>query len=248
MNDYGDSTMTFSNALRLRSVRRQKLFHLCALGVALMVANGTLMAATPSGAVPKPAATTAPATAPASLSVSKIDFKRGDDGAGRLILQFDGQGASPDLRSQGNSVVIDVGNARLPESLQKSINVTDFATPVQRIDPKPYGGGTQLVLNTNTAFESLAYQSGNEYVVEISPRQAAPAAGAITATSVSQAACTRARSARRMAGPRPASPPGRASSNSPSIRNTYKPAASPSWGPRLWVKTIAVICTPRTNR
>ncbi|REN13930.1 type IV pilus secretin PilQ, partial [Mycobacterium tuberculosis] len=64
----------------------------------------------------------------------------------------------------------------------------DFATPVQRIDPKPYGGGTQLVLNTNTAFESLAYQSGNEYVVEISPRQAAPATGAVTATSVSQAA------------------------------------------------------------
>ncbi|RLK57112.1 type IV pilus assembly protein PilQ [Stenotrophomonas rhizophila] len=188
MNDYGDSTMTFSNAMRLRSVRRQKLLHLCALGVALMVANGTLMAATPSGAVPKPAATTAPATAPASLSVSKIDFKRGDDGAGRLILQFDGQGASPDLRSQGNSVVIDVGNARLPENLQKSINVTDFATPVQRIDPKPYGGGTQLVLNTNTAFESLAYQSGNEYVVEISPRQATPATGAVTATSVSQAA------------------------------------------------------------
>jgi len=188
MNDYGDSTMTFSNAMRLRSVRRQKLLHLCALGVALMVANGTLMAATPSGAVPRPAATTAPATAPASLSVSKIDFKRGDDGAGRLILQFDGQGASPDLRSQGNSVVIDVGNARLPENLQKSINVTDFATPVQRIDPKPYGGGTQLVLNTNTAFESLAYQSGNEYVVEISPRQAAPATGAVTATSVSQAA------------------------------------------------------------
>ncbi|MCS4278525.1 type IV pilus secretin PilQ [Stenotrophomonas rhizophila] len=180
--------MTFSNAMRLRSVRRQKLLHLCALGVALMVANGTLMAATPSGAVPKPAATTAPASAPASLSVSKIDFKRGDDGAGRLILQFDGQGASPDLRSQGNSVVIDVGNARLPESLQKPINVTDFATPVQRIDAKPYGGGTQLVLNTNTAFESLAYQSGNEYVVEISPRQAAPATGAINATTVTQAA------------------------------------------------------------
>ncbi len=186
---YGDSTMTFSNAMRLRPVRRQKRIHLCALGVALLVANGTLMAATPAGTTaPVAAATPAAATAPASLSVSKIDFKRGDDGAGRLILQFDGQGANPDLRSQGNSVVIDVGNARLPENLQKPINVTDFATPVQRIDAKPYGGGTQLVLNTNTAFESLAYQSGNEYVVEISPRQALPATGAITATTVTQAA------------------------------------------------------------
>lgn len=188
MNDYGDSTMTFTNAMRQRPNRRPKLIHLCALGVALMVANGTLLAATPAAAAPQPAATAAPITAPASLSVSKIDFKRSEDGAGRLILQFDGKGASPDLRTQGNNVVIDVGNVRLPENLQKSINVTDFATPVQRIDPKPYGGGTQLVLNTNTAFESLAYQTGNEYVVEISPRKQAPATGAINATTVTRAA------------------------------------------------------------
>ncbi len=188
MNDYGDSTMTFSNAMLQRPDRRPKLIHLCALGVALMVANGTLMAATPAAAATTQGAGAASAAAPASLAVSKIDFKRGEDGSGRLILQFDGKGANPDLRSQGNSVVIDVGNATLPENLQKSINVVDFATPVQRIDPKPYGGGTQLVLDTNTAFESLAYQTGNEYVVEISPRKSAPATGAINATTVTQAA------------------------------------------------------------
>ena len=188
MNDYGDSTMTFSNAMLQRAVRRPKLIHLCALGVALMVANGTLMAATPAAAATTQGAGAAPAAAPASLAVSKIDFKRGEDGSGRLILQFDGKGANPDLRTQGNSVVVDVGNATLPDTLQKSINVVDFATPVQRIDPKPYGGGTQLVLNTNTAFESLAYQTDNEYVVEISPRKSAPATGAINATTVTQAA------------------------------------------------------------
>lgn len=179
--------MTFSNAMLQRPTRRPKLIHMCALGVALMLANGTLMAATPA-ATTHAAADAAPVTAPASLAVSKIDFKRGEDGSGRLILQFDGNGANPDLRNQGNAVVIDVGNATLPENLQKSINVTDFATPVQRIDPKPYGGGTQLVLNTNTAFESLAYQTGNEYVVEISPRKAVAATGAINATTVTQAA------------------------------------------------------------
>jgi len=157
-----------------------------ALGVALMLACGQATAAAPAGA--PAAAVAAPAAAPASLSVAKIDFKRGDDGAGRLILQFDGQGANLDLRNQGNSVVIDVGNARLPEQLQKPLNVTDFATPVQRIDAKPYGGGTQLVLSTNTAFESLAYQSGNEYVVEISPREGVAATGAVTTSTVAQAA------------------------------------------------------------
>lgn len=151
-----------------------------------MLACAPALAAAPAE---KPVgATVAPAAAPGGLSVAKIDFKRGDDGAGRLIVQFDGQGAIPDLRTQGNSVVVDVGNARLPANLQKPMNVTDFATPVQRIDAKPSGAGTQLVLSTGGAVESLAYQSGNEYVVEISPRQAQAAVGAVTAGSVTQAA------------------------------------------------------------
>lgn len=178
--------MTFHNAKGLRPIRRPTLNRIGALGVALMLACGHATAAAPTGAPAAAAAT--PVSAPASLSVAKIDFKRGEDGAGRLVLQFDGQGANPDLRNQGDSVVIDVGNARLPEQLQKPLNVTDFATPVQRIDAKPYGGGTQLVLSTNTAFESLAYQSGNEYVVEITPKQGIAATGAITTSTVAQAA------------------------------------------------------------
>ncbi|KAF1014600.1 MAG: Type IV pilus biogenesis and competence protein PilQ [Stenotrophomonas maltophilia] len=134
------------------------------------------------------AAHAAPAKPQGALSVSRIDFKRGDDGQGRLILQFDGQGANPDLRTQGNSVVVDVGNAQLPANLQKTLNVTDFATPVQRIEPKPYGGGTQLVLSTSGPAESLAYQSGNEYVVEITPRKTVAATGAVNAGTVAQAA------------------------------------------------------------
>ncbi|MCR1804511.1 type IV pilus secretin PilQ family protein [Stenotrophomonas geniculata] len=178
--------MTFHQAKGLRPIRRSTLNRVSALGVALMLACAPALAAAPAE---KPVgATVAPAAAPAGLSVAKIDFKRGDDGAGRLIVQFDGQGAVPDLRTQGNSVVVDVGNARLPANLQKPMNVTDFATPVQRIDAKPSGAGTQLVLSIGGAVESLAYQSGNEYVVEISPRQAPAAVGAVTAGSVTQAA------------------------------------------------------------
>lgn len=178
--------MTFHQAKGLRPIRRSTLNRVSALGVALMLACAPALAATPAE---KPAgATVAAAVAPTGLSVAKIDFKRGDDGAGRLIVQFDGQGAVPDLRTQGNSVVVDVGNARLPANLQRPMNVTDFATPVQRIDAKPSGAGTQLVLSTGGAVDSLAYQSGNEYVVEISPRQAPAAVGAVTAGSVAQAA------------------------------------------------------------
>ncbi|WP_295520918.1 type IV pilus secretin PilQ [uncultured Stenotrophomonas sp.] len=179
--------MTFHQAKGLRPIRRSTLNRISALGVALMLACAPALAAAPAE---KPASTAvaAQATAPASLAVQRIDFKRGEDGSGRLIVQFDGQGAIPDLRTQDNSVVVDVGNARLPANLQKPMNVTDFATPVQRIDAKPSGAGTQLVLSTGGAVESLAYQSGNEYVVEISARKAPAAVGAVTAGSVTQAA------------------------------------------------------------
>ncbi|XHH28990.1 type IV pilus secretin PilQ family protein [Xanthomonas euroxanthea] len=176
--------MTFSNAQRLRPVRRHVALRACALGFALALASGGAVAA---AALKQPAQDPAK-TAPASLAVSKIDFKRGEDGTGRLILQFDGQGASPDLRTQGDNVLVDISNARLPAELQRPLNVTDFATPVQRVEVKPSGSGSQLVLSTKGAFDSLAYQTGNEYVVEITPRKGQPAVGGVSAAAVTQAA------------------------------------------------------------
>lgn len=177
--------MTFFKALSLRPVRRRAMVGACALGFALVLGSGGASAAVAAGGLNAHD----PAKAvPATVAVSKIDFKRGEDGSGRLILQFDGQGASPDLRTQGNSVLVDVGNARLPAELQKPINVVDFATPVQRIDARPSGNGSQLVLSINAPFESLAYQSGNEYVVEIAPRKGQPAMGAVSPDSVGKAA------------------------------------------------------------
>lgn len=180
--------MTFTKALSLRPIRRHALVRVCALGVALAAVCGSSFAAQPVAGVGGAAAATQQAVK--AVSVTKIDFKRGDDGTGRLIMQFDGQGASPDLRNQGNNVVIDVGNAVLPAELQRPLNVVDFATPVQRIDAKPSGQGSQLVLSTNGAFDSLAYQTGNEYVVEITPRKADVATGAVTSKTVAQAAAT----------------------------------------------------------
>ncbi|MBB4591670.1 type IV pilus secretin PilQ/predicted competence protein [Xanthomonas arboricola] len=85
-------------------------------------------------------------------------------------------------------MLVDISNAKLPPELQRPLNVTDFATPVQRVEVKPSGSGSQLVLSTKGAFDSLAYQTGNEYVVEITPRKGQPAVGGVSAASVTQAA------------------------------------------------------------
>ncbi|SDR00521.1 type IV pilus assembly protein PilQ [Pseudoxanthomonas sp. CF385] len=174
--------MTASNAYRLRPSRRLATLRACSLGLAI----GLLAAASAAGATPAGEQANAPvasAKQAQAVSVSNIDFRRGEDGAGRLILKFDGQGAAPDLRNQGDSVVVDVGNATLPASLQRPLNVVDFATPVQRVEAQSKAGGTQLVLSTRGEFESLAYQSGNEYVVEIVPRAGQKAVGGPSATA-----------------------------------------------------------------
>lgn len=174
--------MTATNAYRPRPSRRLATFRVCSLGLAI----GLLAAASIAGATSPMAPAASPATATqaaSAVSVSNIDFRRGEDGAGRLIIKFDGQGAAPDLRNQGDSVVVSVGNATLPASLQRPLNVVDFATPVQRVEAQSKGGGTQLVLSTRGEFESLAYQSGNEYVVEIVPRAEQKAMGGASATS-----------------------------------------------------------------
>ena len=212
--------MTVLKATSLRPARRHlpnraASRHVMLLGLAagLLAAFGGVNAAqSPLDASSAVATQAAPASSmdpakqlPGAISVSNIDFKRGDGGAGRLILHFSGDGASPDLQTQGSSVIVNVGNARLPASLQKPLNVTDFATPVQRIDANATGAGTQLVLSTTGPFESLAYQTGRDYIVEIVPRAVAPktpASGSAPAmgTSIAMGATTSTSTARAYSG------------------------------------------------
>ena len=164
-------TMTASNAHGLRPLRRLAAHRWGALVLAIALA---------SGSAPVLAAAAAPAGAAqaAPVQVSDVDFRRSEDGAGRLILKFDRKGAVPDLRTENGKVIIDMANVTLPASLQRPMNVTDFATPVQRIDAHASGKGAQLVLDTRGTVESLAYQTEDQYVVEISQKSGKPAMGA----------------------------------------------------------------------
>jgi type IV pilus assembly protein PilQ len=120
--------------------------------------------------------------ADATLAVANVDFRRGDNGSGRVVLRFSGDGAAADMRQEGNQIIVDVANASVPENLRRRLDVTDFATPVQSLEPHGNAGATRLVINTQGSIDAMAYQTGNEYVVEVSPRRgsvvaAAPGAG-----------------------------------------------------------------------
>jgi type IV pilus assembly protein PilQ len=187
-----------------RKARPQVGIRLAGVALGLLAALGSVHAAPPVSSAPvAPAPSLDPAKQlPGAVSVSDVDFKRGDDGAGRLIVHFSGDGASPDLRRVGSSVVVDIGNAQLPANLRKTLDVSDFATPVTRVDPRASGAGTQLVLDTTGSFDSMAYQTGRDYIVEITPKSAAStrAVGGTAAIRTAAAQVIAANGAARYAG------------------------------------------------
>jgi type IV pilus assembly protein PilQ len=183
--------MIVLNAHSQQQGRRTKPVKVALLGLAA----GLLAALSAVGAAPPPApapAATAVQQAPAIASVTSIDFKRGDGGSGKLILHFDGDGAIPDLRTSDNGVVVDIGNATMAANLQRTLDVTDFATPAQQVQSSASGDKSRVTVSAKGGFESLAYQTGRDYIVELVPRAAAPdrAVGAASSRNATTTAST----------------------------------------------------------
>lgn len=185
--------MTVLKAQSLQQGRRTLPVRAAVFGLAagMLSALSAVGAAPPAQPAPAaaPPAVVAPAVANGQTagvaSITNIDFKQGEGGSGKLILRFDRDGALPDLRTTANGVVVDIGNATMPANLQRILNVTDFATPVQQVQASANANVAQIALNTRGQFDPLAYQTGREYIVEIVPRAAAPtrAVGASSATT-----------------------------------------------------------------
>ena len=135
-----------------------------------------------------------------TLTVSNIDFRRGDNGAGRVILRFSGDGAAADMRNEGSQVIVDVSNASIPENLRRRLEVGDFATPVTSLEPRANAGSTRLVINTNGQADTMAYQTGNEYVVEVAPKRATAVVSAAPSGVRAAGAVAPASGAQRYAG------------------------------------------------
>ncbi len=107
----------------------------------------------------------------AGVQISNVDFRRGENGSGRIVVSFSGEGAVADLSDSGDGLVVDVANVGLPAALAQRLDVTDFATPVQAIEVRPTTSGATLRATTSGRYESLAYQTGSEFVVEVTPIQ-----------------------------------------------------------------------------
>jgi type IV pilus assembly protein PilQ len=166
------------------------------LAAGLLSALSAVNAAQPVPAAKPETAVQTPAASTATAAITSIDFKRGDGGSGKLILHFDRDGAMPDMRASDAGVVVDIGNVTIPEHLQRMISVTDFATPVQQVQASGSGNKAQVVVSAKGTFESMAYQTGRDYIVELVPRAAA-STRAVGGASATVAAGQKAASAAR---------------------------------------------------
>ncbi len=140
-------------------------------GTAAAVAAGTVATATA-------AQTTAPTAAnTATRHIASVDFRRAADGTGRVIVGLSDPRTPVSLRQEGGQVVVDFVGARIENGLVKRYDVVDFATPVTYVDALRVDGSSRLVINATGDFEQLAYQSNNQYVIEV--RKAVAGKGAV---------------------------------------------------------------------
>ncbi len=122
------------------------------------------MATMKASASPSSAAASAPATGDAQ--VLNIDFRRGPEGEGKVQIKLSDPSIVVDMRQEGQKIVLDLLNTRLPTELARVFDVQDFATPVTEVLARPQGKDTRLVISTQGEFEHLAYQAEDTYTVE----------------------------------------------------------------------------------
>jgi type IV pilus assembly protein PilQ len=108
------------------------------------------------------------------LSLKDIDFRRGTDGAGRVIVELPNSQVGVDIRQQGQTLVVEFLRSTLPDSLRKRLDVTDFGTPVQAVTTSQNGDRVRMVVEPRGNWEHSAYQSDNQFVLEVRPQKIDP--------------------------------------------------------------------------
>jgi len=113
----------------------------------------------------------------AKNTVENVDFRRGEDGQSRVIVSLDRDNANISVNSREGGLSVDIFDTNLPEAMNQRLDVVDFATPVQIIDAGEQGSAVRLELEISGLYEHMAYQSGNDWIIEVS-KLAATAIGA----------------------------------------------------------------------
>lgn len=111
--------------------------------------------------------------------IEEIDFRRGEAGEGRVIVRLSNPGIGVDVSSQGGKIRVEFAGTQIPESLQRRLDVTDFATPVLVIDALPESDNTVMLIEPSGDYDYLAYQAEKVFTLEVKPMGVGDKEGAL---------------------------------------------------------------------
>ncbi|MGJ9418928.1 type IV pilus secretin PilQ [Massilia sp. CMS3.1] len=98
-----------------------------------------------------------------------LDFRRGNDGEGRVVVDLPNNAVAVDVRQLGNKVQVDFMNVGLPETLRRRLDVTDFGTPVSRVTTSSNGANVRMIIDAQGQWEQSVFQSDTQLVVAVRP-------------------------------------------------------------------------------
>ena len=108
------------------------------------------------------------------LPLKDIDFRRGTENAGRIVVDLPNNQVGVDIRQQGQTLVVEFLKTSLPEGLRRKLDVADFGTPVQSVSTFQSGDKVRMVIAPTGLWEHSAYQSDNQFVVEVRQQKVDP--------------------------------------------------------------------------
>ncbi len=114
--------------------------------------------------------TGAAAAAPGAFTIDKVDFRRGTDGAGRIMIRTNDPRVQASLKQEGGRLVVDFPRTKVAPDAARRYDVVDFATPVSSFDVTSTPNGARIVVAATGDYEQLGYQSDRDYVLELRPR------------------------------------------------------------------------------
>ncbi len=102
-----------------------------------------------------------------TLPLKDIDFRRGTDASGRIVVDLANNQVGVDIRQQGQTLVVEFLKTALPEGLRRRLDVSDFGTPIQSVTTSQFGDKVRMVVEPKGQWEHSAYQSDNQFVLEV---------------------------------------------------------------------------------
>src|SRR5699024_8599344 len=104
-----------------------------------------------------------------SGDVKNVDFRRGSDGEGRVIVDLAKTSTPVDVREERGRLVVKFLGATTPRQLRKRLDVTDFGTPVSHVETRQEDGSTVMTIEASGEWEYLAYQADTAFSIDVKP-------------------------------------------------------------------------------